>query len=610
MSSKAPPVRQYTPDQKEKFRGILRQAKADRVWALRNLVMIKDDTGQAVPFNLYPHQEEIIRLKHDPTVRTLVIAKYRKAGVSVALMADAVLEARLTRNRQTMILNKDDNDTATMFDHVHFVDKHLPVEMQGPKDKAAEKDLKYGDTGGLIRTGTAGASERVSAKKGRGTDTHVLHCTEFRFYERLGAIIQGATNSIPEGGKLIYESTSNGPRGEGAALINRIRRNGVKVRKGELWRLDDQVFLFLSALKHPKCRRPVPLGFALNALDEDERKEEERILRIGQEMGLPIDEVESFLSFRRWKISGFIQQEEGGGGAKLSPQAQFKREFPVTFEDGEEAAGRNYFNTGILNAERAYVEALNPYRLVKSITRQPGGRPILGAPTEDNRVVFTAAPELGYKNRYVAFADCGQGNAASDPDCIKVLDRLQMEVVATAHGRLGASKGVPLLLALAEFYDNAWLAWDMTGIGAEWRPLIIMSLYPKIWCRRPVENPFMEPDCMGVVWGGDIKLSACSILRSKLEHKGFRDYDLAFFDECLQFGFDEKGNGPQAANGFTDDRVVTNAGLVWVSGNLPGVVEAEVRPKPFHEQGKLEQRVREIKMAAAMPEAKGNGNWD
>lgn len=608
MRKTAAPARQHTPEERERIKAILRRAKNDRIWALRNLVRIKDETGAEVPFNLYEHQEEIIRLKHDPTVRTIVIAKYRKAGVSVALLADHTLDARFTRNRQTQILNKDDNDTASMFTHVHFIDEYLPEELQGPKDKAGEKDLQYADTKGLIRIGTAGASQSVSAKKGRGTDTWVLHCTEFRFYTHLAEIIQGATNSVPAGGKLIYESTSNGPRGAGAALIANIRSKGQEIRKGELWRLEDQVFLFITAIKHPKCRRPVPIGFRL--VDE----EEERIFRIGREKGLPVDEVESFICFRRWKINGFVLDDSNGGGAKLSPEQQFKREFPVTFEDGEESAGSNYFNPGIIAAERAYVEALNPYRLVKSIIRQPGGRPILGAPTEDNKVTFTAAPELGYKNRYAVFGDCGQGNASSDPDCIKVLDRLLMEVVATTHGRLGAFKAVQLALALAEFYDNAWLSWDMTGIGAEWRPLILAALYPKLYTRREVENPLLEPDALGVVWSQDIKLGACSMLRSKLEHKGFRDYDLAFFDECLQFGFDEKGQGPQAANGFTDDRVMTNAGLIWISLALPAVAQAEVRPKPFQDQSKLEARVKEIRTEAALASRasnhKGNSNWD
>ena len=601
---KAAPQRKYTPEERERVKEILRKAKADRVWALRNLVTIKDETGKPVKFNPYDHQVEIIEAKHDPTIRTIVIGKYRKAGVSVALIADHVIEARLTRNRQTQILNKDDIDTAAMFNHAHFIAEHLPIELQGPMDKAGEKDIQYGDTGGLLRIGTAGASAAVAAKKGRGTDTHVLHNTEFRFFTHLSEIIQGATNSIPEGGKLIYESTSNGPRGAGAALINNIRSKGVEERKGERWRLDDQLFLFLSAIRHPKCRRPVPMGFTLR--DE----EEERIFRVGQEKGLPVDEIESFLCFRRWKIAGFVISDESGSGARLTPEQQFKREFPVTYEDGEEAAGSNYFNTGIIAAERAYVEALNPYRLVKSITRQPGGKPILGAPTDDNRFIITAAPEYGYKNRYVVFADCGQGHAKSDPDCIKCLDRLTMEVVATSHGRMGATRGVTNMLALAEFYDNAWISWDMTGIGAEWRPLVIASLYPKIWTRRQVESPFLEPDAIGLVWSQENKLGACSMLRAKLERKGFRDSDLAFFDECLQFGFDEKGNGPMAAEGFTDDRVMTNAGLVWVSANLPGVVEAEVRPKPFQEQSKLEQRVKEIRMAAVRPEVKGNGTWD
>ena len=213
------------------------------------------------------------------------------------------------------------------------------------------------------RIRTAGATQATTAKKGRGTDTHVLHGTEFRFYNHLSELVQGATNSVPMSGKIIWESTSDGPRGAGAALIANIRKNGVEERKGERWRLDDQVFLFLSALRHPKCRRPVPIGFRL------ENEEEERINAIGLDKGLPIDEVEGFICFRRWKVRQFVLDDSTGSGARLSPESQFKREFPVTFEDGEEAAGSNFFNPGIINAERAYVEALNPYKLVKSITR-------------------------------------------------------------------------------------------------------------------------------------------------------------------------------------------------------------------------------------------------
>lgn len=599
--------RTYTLEERERAKAMLRRAKADRVWALRNLIRIKDETGAEVPFNLYPHQEEIIQLKHDPTVRQLVIGKYRKAGVSVALLADHVLDARFTRNRQTLILNKDDNDTAAMFTHVHFIDDHLPIELQGQKDHAGDKNIQYTDTKGLIRIGTAGATKAESAKKGRGTDTWVLHGTEFRFYNCLADLIQGAANSVPMGGKLIWESTSNGPRGAGAALINNIRSKGQEERKGERWRLDDQVFLFISAIRHPKNRRPVPIGFRL------EDKEEERIFAIGKEKGMPVDEVEAFICFRRWKIRQFVLDDAAGNGARLTPEQQFKREFPVTFEDGEEAAGSNYFNTGIIKAEKAYIEALKPYSVKKSITRMPGGKPVLGAPTEDNCVTFFALPELGYVNRYAVFADVGQGTATSDPDCIKVLDRLRGEVVATAHGRLGAVRGTSIALALAELYDNAWLSWDMTGAGAEWRPLILASLYPRLWTRREVESPLLEPDALGVVWSQENKLGACSMLRAAMELKQFRDYDLALFDECLQFGYDEEGRGPEAATGYTDDRVMTCAGLMLISATLPAVVEAQVRPQPFQEQGKLEQRVRDARAEAALAarsDHKGNTNWD
>jgi hypothetical protein len=606
---KAAPARQYTPEERERALAILRRAKADRIWALKNLVRIKDETGKEIRFDPYSHQVEIIEAKHDPTIRTLVIGKYRKAGVSVALIADHVLDARFNRNHQTQILNKDDIDTGSMFNHAHFIAEHLPVELQGPMDKAGEKDLQYGDTKSLLRIGTAGASQQVAAKKGRGTDTHVLHCTEFRFFNYLADIIQGATNSIPMGGKLIYESTSNGPRGAGAALIANIRKNGIEERKGERWRLDDQVFLFLSAIRHPKYRRPVPIGFAINDHDEEERKEEERILAIGLDKGLPIDEIEGFLCFRRWKIRGFVLGEEGQG-SKLSPAQQFKREFPVSFEDGEEAAGSNFFNSGIINAEVAYVEALDPYKLVKSITRQPGGRPVLGPPSEKNRVTIWAAPELGYKNRYFAFADVGQGNPNSDFDSLYVLDRLKGEVVAAAHGLLGETHGVPLLLALAEYYDTAWLSWDTTGPGNEWRPRIKESRYPRILSRREGEDVFLNPEFMGLVWTEDNKRMACAMLRTRIEQKILRCYDLGLFKECLQFGFDDKGNGPQAAEGYNDDRVMSAAGLVWQASNLPACTLAEVKPQPFQQQNALEKRVKEARILAAQPQAAGGGNWD
>ncbi|OGT56699.1 MAG: hypothetical protein A3E01_00355 [Gammaproteobacteria bacterium RIFCSPHIGHO2_12_FULL_63_22] len=585
---------------------MLIRGKKDRVWAIRNFLRITNKDKQEIPFNLYDFQEEIVSFLMDPTIRTVLIRKYRQAGVSRAILGYHQIDARYTRNKETLILNKDDKDTAGMFNHLHFMDERLPIELQGLKKTSAAKDLHYADTNSSIRIDTAGSSARTSANKGRSATVHTLHVTECDYIENLDEIIQGAVNSVPESGKIIFESTSRGPRGAFHGLIQGVKKRGQELRKGELWRDGDTVFLFISALPHPEYRRPVPLGFELSS-DEDEHKEEQRILDIGLARGMPIDEVEAFICFRRWKINQFTQSDTD---SSQSPVRKFKLEFPVAFEDTIEAAGSNFFNPGIINAERAYVEAVNPLKLVKSITRQPGARPLLGPPSEKNRVNIWTAPEFGYKNRYFAFADVAQGLVGSDFDNIYVLDRMKGEIVASAHGLLGETHGVPLLLAMAEFYDTAWLSWDITGAGAEWRPRIKDSLYPKIFSRREVENIFLEPEFMGLVWTGDIKSMACAMLRSRLTNKSLKVWDLPFFDECLQFGFDDKGNGPQAASGFNDDRVSSAAGCLWQANNLPICTEAEVKPKPFHEQGKLEQRVHEIRMAAARPEAKGNGNWD
>lgn len=606
------PQRQYSDEEKAKIRAFVDKCKSNMVWAIAQLVMIVNKQKKLVSFICHGYQEEIIGLLEDPTIRTIYICKYRQAGISTLIIAWIMVRMRLYRNVEAMTFNKDDNDTAALFLRAHTIDEHLPIEFQGPKGTDQAKAIHYEDLNCLYRIDTVGNTTRTSNKKGRSVSPSILHFTEPWHMETLGTALQGAGSAVPQDpkdGKIILESTSAGPQGAMHGLTQNIRTKGKEVRPGEFWRLGDTVVLFLSVLRNPDYRRTPPDEFRL----EDD--EEIRIAHVGEQMGIPSHDLKSFLTFRRWRINGFASDADNGEGAGLSPEQQFKREFPVTYDDMLESAARSAFNVGIINAEIAYIKALAPYSITKGFLRQETGKVILGEPTIDNRGTIWAAPEFGYLNRYLVFADVAQGMASSDFDSIYVLDRLTMHVVCASHGRYGASRGVPLLLNIAAFYDNAWIAWDMTGPGSEWRPGILSSGYPRIFARRGDMTKPAEYDDAGLIWGRDNKLSALAITRSAIERKTIKIYDIAFFNECNAFGFDEDGKGPKAPNGSNDDRVMSMMGLLYVSSSLPApVIDKSLDMRAYEPKDRAVQRIEKIRHDAARSilesSNKGLSTWD
>jgi hypothetical protein len=125
----------------------------------------------------------------------------------------------------------------------------------------------------------------------------------------------------------------------------------------------------------------------------------------------------------------------------------------------------------------------------------------------------------------------------------------------------------------------------------------------------------VEYDDVGHIWGRDNKLSAMAILRSAIERKKIKIYDLPFFAECNSYGFDEKGHGPEAAKGSNDDRVSAMMGLLYVNPNIPApMVDKSLDMRPYEAKDRAVEKIQKLRHEGARSILDGAGrgvsNWD
>jgi hypothetical protein len=597
-----------TQEEKEKIHKILLKAKKDRVWAIEKFIQIKNKKGEKVPLKLWPFQKQLVELLHDPTVRHIIVYKYRQGGISVCILADTTIDARFSRNVDYRILNKDDEDTATMFDHVHFMRDNLPKELQSELTKRQDKALQFADNNCMIKTTTAGQTEDGSKRKARSTSLRRVHVTEGDYIKFLATLHQAADGSVAHSpkNKIIWESTSDGPSGAMQAKTRDVLNQGTEEVKGERWRLagdsegSDIVVVFFGAHKHPEYRL-VPKHEVELTNDE----EEQRVYKVCIRDGLSETEAMGFVLFRRAKLSSYTQDsEQGKSESPLTPQQRFKREFPISIEDCWETGDRTYFDPALIRAEIAYLDALQPKWVRKSIHRSPGERPWLAEPTADNCVNICRAPVDGWQGRYCAFADWSEGLATGDYMDFRVLDRVEREEVAYIHGHFTPLQFIQMILATCELYYRAWLDWDITGNGTEARPFFVDSMYPRLLWKKKIDpntptkkepRPFDEPQFFGLRWNQANKYESCGLFRAGMTRKTVKVYDKKVLEEALHF---EVIDGKlEAATGYHDDRIKAWAGLMHTDRIAPPPVKEKATPA-FVSRDESEAKIARMKREA------------
>lgn len=570
-----------TPAEEQEIEVWLVKCRDDELFALENLVTIVDKNRNERLMALWQSQRDAIEFES----RINLEVKARQEGRTTLHLGRAMVKARFRQNFYGLIFAHEEEAAPVLFDKAKFIDDHFPEAIQGEKVRDQAKAIRYKDSNSLVRITTAGQTEAVSSKKGRSGDPDWVHVTEAAYITYLDELLRGVLPSLPPHGRLIMESTSNGPRGTFYAKCWEVKTKGRELVPGRIWRLGEITLKFSGFQHHEEYRLE---GTWDGAQDDEERRLE----------GLGV--TPPSLLWRRRKLQEIANDPKRKNA--LDPIRSFKREYPATLEEAFEESGSNYFRPPVIRALKEFVIAQKREPLVAGLMRQNGQRPKLIPEYPDNRFLFWELPEDGYEGRYVVFGDCGAGNANSDPDSGYVLDRLKKRFVAAYWGQLGATVHAQHLLALAEFYHGAWINWDGTGLGAELRPLLLDSGYPlsRIYHRRARYNEpkpegwtpdyLNDRDGFGFLFTQNTRMPALSLLRFAIEGQTHTMPDLDWYDEAQQFGFDEDGKGPAAAQGYTDDKIMSSAGCMASDAELPAPTQA-IPLKPFQSANKLREKL-------------------
>lgn len=546
--------------EQEEMREYLQSLYDDPVKRIESIVKIRPKSGgAAIPFRLYDSQKRMAR----NLSRINNVIKIRQQGLTLFSQARVLAEARLAlffpelRNRQATIFAKSDEDAPILFNNMKFMDSNLDKAFAGEKKHDASKTIHYADTGWVLRVMTAGKSEASATAKGRSSTDYHAHITEAGYIDNLFPLQAGILGSVPPGGDIIKESTSSGPRGFFSQESLGIIQNGKEIEKG-VWAWEDRRFFFFGFLEHPEYTLPEVSGF------DTQDEEEERLMELGATQGK--------ILWRRQRINDY-----GREAGRLSPEVQFKLDYPSTWEDAFEESGGAYFDQKKIQVVVQVAKMHFPPPLEIGLRKAEGGETMPIQPSHGNKFTVWKLPAKGWKGRYVFFGDCGQGMADSDPDAGYIGDLVTKEVVASFHGKFGPELFATLSMLLCAYYGNATLAFDATGIGSEVRPYLIRAGYPNIWQRFKTEGNTFDQNSYGLVWTRTIKSEACSLLRINVQDRHWLIPDevkdgksVGFYDEQRFFAYpDSDSVNPEAKTGFHDDRVSALAGLMYVCERMP-----------------------------------------
>lgn len=586
-------VKDLKEDDKEAVAAFANRLYTDPAFRIETMVTIVDKQGNKVPFKLWPHQRKVLKWML-PDV-TVAVVKGRRMGLTTVNLADKLCKARLYDNREYLILNKDLEDSKVMFATVRELDADLAPDFQGEKKSDTDMKLHYTDNNSILRITTAGQTENVTERKGRGSNVYDAIITEAGYIKFLGKLVQGM--SLAPGGNLCIESTSKGPRGAFPKLCMDTWKNGEKVDIN-VRRVGSVIVIFCSSIEQIDKRVPLDPSETLTPADA----EENAIVTYGKVNGFEMPDILAFLKYRRNTIARYLTDKDRK--THLSPEVQFKRENPVEFADAFTDSGSNYFDFERLTAIKALIQSEKLTAHSFGIIRRHGQAPELVAPSPTNTITIWAGtkyvgmPQDGYQNRYIVFGDVGEGKAESNADAVYVFDRLRYCIVAAAYGRMGPELTAYTMMNLADLYFGAWIAWDASGIGRELRPHFIREKYPKLWSSREVENPLLESQYLGLQWDRHNRHDALELLRTMWQNQEITIPDLEAYDEANQFGYDDGEEFASAAEGFLDDRIMALAGLVYVNQFIPKVARSAPM-KPFDKKKPLLERLRR-----AAPESK------
>jgi len=192
---------EYTYEQVEE----LKRCAQDPVYFIKTYVQIQHPVKGAVPFKLYPYQENMVRAYQNN--RYTVVLSARQTGKSVTSAAYLLWYAMFNFDKTILIASNKNANAMEMILRIRFAYENLPMWIKpGVKDDGWNKhEIGFDNESRIVSTAT-------SEDSGRGMAISLLFLDEFAFVKPTiqDEFWTSIAPTLSTGGSCIMTSTPNG----------------------------------------------------------------------------------------------------------------------------------------------------------------------------------------------------------------------------------------------------------------------------------------------------------------------------------------------------------------------------------------------------------------
>lgn len=457
-----------------------------------------------------------------------IVVKPRQIGFSTLELARDLWYPLAYPGSQVLVIGHDGDLAEQLFTTLRLFADALKDIDKLPRTLCSNKrEIVFAKSGSAVRIVEAGETDRAASKKGRSGTVHRLHATEVAFWgapaETMGAVML----SVPEGGEVCIESTTNGVGGlfHKDVQAARGRRTGYKL-------------FFFPWWEHDTYRVVPDEDFDPATRDDWEEK-----LR-----ALGCDDAQ--IAWWRAKVD--------------DPKIGLERalaDFPIDIDTCFRASGKTWLDPKVLDALAIYVR-----------------EPLRFAPVEHAGRIFAPAniyaePQRGLK--YAIGADVAEG-IASDASSACVIDLRTGLTAATWWSDTTSPGDFGVVLAvLGTLYNRAIIAPERNNHGHTTLDRLANAMRYSAIYEHEDERPGFRTDPVSrpLLWDD---------LADAIRQGVASTPDAETLNECKTLVVDAdgrpraRGKKAKVKDACTDDRYVAWA-IAWqVRARMGGAVKATV----------------------------------
>lgn len=476
-------------------------------------LFIQTKAGDLAPLRLNRSQKFRESLFTDMEAAGLPIriweAKARQLGCSTHVQGRMAWKCFTNKDESALVAAHADPSSRLIFQKAKLFYQHLPTELR-PRSKynnRQELDLRDPKGPSGLRSKFS-VMTAASVEDARGGMYRQCHISEVAFFKRPEAFFLATLQTIPdEPGTMVYaESTCNGTGDFHHHMY----------LTSKVWEGWDEIPPWME-LKRDNQGNPDSDFYALFSpwfLMEEYRQ----ALRLPEDefvASLDTDERELLDKFEGWVTLEHLQWRRSTIATKCGGSLErFHQEYPSTDAEAFSASGSPAFTQDIVREHRAsrgcYCDLCRrpdyparsptndcpPHRRFELVDATMNRRGLADrywssykpstVAAGDGRLSVWRDPCPGSK--YMIGADVSLGGVGSDFDHAVVYDLHRLEQVAEWRGKVEIPDFADVLMLLSKHYNRAWLAPEISGIGAGLIAVLQRTHYPFLFRRQALDS--------------------------------------------------------------------------------------------------------------------------